>query len=252
MDALALDRGIRLRGAQECVPVTGGVVVRHHGLPSVYHLNSLLLDAPLPAAIDAGTIVRLCDEWLRDLGHRRVVFDDPDAAQRLEPELMRAGWWRQRTVFMIWRGDPQPKVDDRARELSEAELRAIQSELLAEDRPGQHALIAELVRAQASLRAGTGARGFGAVERGELASSCTLFVDREARAAMIEEVGTLIAHRQRGLAKGVVSCALRAALAARLDPIAIPTDADDWPQLLYAKLGFEPAAMQVSFTLAVA
>jgi hypothetical protein len=249
VDALGLDHAIRIRGAQLFTPVPGGAVIRHDGLPSVYHLNTLLLDAPLPTAIDAPTIVQLADEWLGDLGHRRVVLDDPEAAQRVEPQLAQAGWSRQRTVFMVWRGEPEPARDDRAAETTEQRLRAIQGKLLAEERPGDPSLVAVLVEAQAALRAGTSARGFIAADGGEPASSCTLFVDEGQGAAMIEEVGTLIAHRERGLATAVVSCAMRAAIAAGLDPIVIPADADDWPQLLYAKLGFEPVAMQVSFTL---
>ncbi len=250
MNALALDRGIRIRGAQESSAVPGGVVIRHSGLPSIYHLNSLLLDAPLAAAIDAPQIIQLTDEWLGDLGHRRAVLDDADGAQRVEPGLLQAGWWRQRTVFMVWRGEPHPARDERATETGERALRAIQSRLLAEERPGQDSLVAELVKAQAALRAGTSARGFVAEGGDGPASSCTLFIDGSAGAAMIEEVGTLVAYRQRGLARAVVSCALRTAIAEGLDPVVIPADADDWPQLLYAKLGFEPVALQVSFTLA--
>jgi hypothetical protein len=29
-------------------------------------------------------------------------------AQRVEPALLQAGWWRQRTVFLIWRDEPEP------------------------------------------------------------------------------------------------------------------------------------------------
>ena len=198
------------------------------------------------------TVVRLADRWLGDLGHRRVVLDDAGAAERLEPQLAQAGWWRQRIVYMVWHRGSEPALDRRAGEISAGELRTIQSRLFTEERPGQEALVATLLEAQAALRAGTTAYGFGArpSPAAELASSCTLFVDRQAGAAMIEEVGTLIAHRELGLAKAVVSCALRAAVAEGLDPIVIPADADDWPQLLYAKLGFEPVATQVSFTLA--
>jgi GNAT superfamily N-acetyltransferase len=252
VQALALDRGIRVRGARETATVPGGVVIRHPGLPHVYHLNSVLLDAPLPAAVDAAAVIRLADAGLAGFRHRCLVLDDVDAAQRLEPELVAAGWSRSRTVFMVWRGEPEPLIDDRAGELSDPELRAIQSKLFLEERPGKRALVDALVEAQAALRAGTSALGFGAGEGegDEPASSCTLFIDRQAGAAMIEEVGTLVAHRERGLAKAVVSRALRVAVAEGLRPIVIPADADDWPQLMYAKLGFEPGPLQVSFTLA--
>jgi hypothetical protein len=46
-----------------------------------------------------------------------------------------------------------------------------------------------------------------------------------------------------------VLAALASALTARCHPIVVPADADDWPQLMYGRLGFEPVGMQVSFTL---
>ena len=66
---------------------------------------------------------------------------------------------------------------------------------------------------------------------------------------MVEEVATLTAYRERGLAKAVVGRAVREALRWGADLVTIPADADDWPQVIYAKLGFEPVGIQVSFTL---
>jgi GNAT superfamily N-acetyltransferase len=65
---------------------------------------------------------------------------------------------------------------------------------------------------------------------------------------MVEEVGTLPEYRERGLATAVVSAAIRAAGEWGADVIVVPADADDWPQLLYAKLGFVPIGKQVSLT----
>jgi GNAT superfamily N-acetyltransferase len=102
------------------------------------------------------------------------------------------------------------------------------------------------------LRAGTRALAFGAGQGQEVVSHCTLFCEAEPtdrRVAMIDSVGTLRAHRQQGLAKAVVSAAVRAAGEWGADLIVVPVDADDWPQLLYAGLGFVPLGRQVGFTL---
>ena len=112
-------------------------------------------------------------------------------------------------------------------------------------------LARRLMAAQTALRAGTPARCFGAGEDGELRSMCTLFLDADVdgrRVAMVEEVGTLSAHRGRGLARAVVSAAVAAAHAWEAELIVVPVDADDWPQLMYARLGFEPIGRQVSLT----
>ena len=65
----------------------------------------------------------------------------------------------------------------------------------------------------------------------------------------MEEAATLTAHRERGLALAVVGRAVREALRWGADLVTIPADADDWPQLIYSRLGFEPVGMEVSFTL---
>jgi GNAT superfamily N-acetyltransferase len=66
---------------------------------------------------------------------------------------------------------------------------------------------------------------------------------------MVEQVATVPAYRGRGLATATVSAAIAAAGEWGADQVTVPADADDWPQLLYAKLGFEPVGVQVSFTL---
>lgn len=254
--ALRLDRDICLRASQETIELPEGFVVRHPGLPNVHHLNAVLLAAPLAAHLDASGIAALAEQWLGPLRHRYVVLDDGEAGERLAPELLARGWERRRTVFMIFRGDPAAApADPRARELTEAELQALQLAIFEQADFGPDTspeLAALMAAAQQALRAGTAARRFGAGKDGELQSMCSLFLDPDSagvRVAMVEEVATLPAYRERGLAKAVVSAALRAAGQWDAQLITVPADADDWPQLLYAKLGFEPVGTQVSFTL---
>jgi ribosomal protein S18 acetylase RimI-like enzyme len=52
-------------------------------------------------------------------------------------------------------------------------------------------------------------------------------------------VGTLAAHRKRGHASAAVLAAVSAARAEALDPVFLITDAGDWPQYLYRRLGFD-------------
>jgi GNAT superfamily N-acetyltransferase len=256
--ALACERGVRTRAAQQTTPLSAGVAVRHDDLPAVYHLNAVLLDAPLPQELDPPALVALADRCLHGLGHRRVVIDDAGAAERISPTLLHAGWTRQRTVFMIWRASAEAVLRDdvRARQISDAELYELQLEVFTDDRGADLGapVIAALADAQAALRTGTPARGFGAAEDGRLAAMATLFLDQSpvlGRAvAMIDEVGTLSAYRRRGLGRAVVTAALQTARRLGYATIVIPADADDWPQLMYAKLGFEPVGVQVSFTLA--
>ncbi len=230
-------------------------MIRHSGLPLVYWLNALVLRGPLLEELDAEAVIAIGDRWLADLGHRHVTIDDPEAAERLGPGLQDRGFERARTLFMAFAGDPaRTPPDARVREVSDSELRALQ--LAGYEReyrgPGDSGLPEELADGQVAARAGTAARGFAAGEDGSLQSNCTLFLDPDcagARVAMIEEVGTAADYRGRGLATAVVSAAVRAAAGWGADLIVVPADADDWPQLLYGKLGFEAIGRQVSFTV---
>jgi GNAT superfamily N-acetyltransferase len=257
-DALAADRAIRRRAAREAVPVAGGIVVRHPELHDVHYLNALLLDAtpPAPAARGAAEVAAVAERWLGDLGHRHIVFDDADAGERAAGERAAAGWERTRTVYMAFAGDPAAIAGDpRARTISEPEMRALQLAALREEAPEVDArtgMVARLVATQSRLRTTTPSRCFGAGEPGgDPASMCALFLDDDVsgrRVATVEEVGTLVAHRRRGLARAVVSAAVSHAGRWGADLIVVPADADDWPQLMYAALGFEPIGRQVTLT----
>jgi predicted N-acetyltransferase YhbS len=253
--ALDFERRITRRGAERWTKLPLGWEARHDGLADVYHLNTLLLRAPLPAEVGAAELTALVEDRQGDLRHRRVTLDDEQAGERLAGELLDAGWERDRTVYMALGSDPQDAlIDPRARVLSEKQLRDVQHATLGEDDFGPNTspgLIDRLVEAQAALRAGTRALGFGAGQGQQVVSHCTLFCEAEPtdrRVAMIDSVGTLRAHREQGLAKAVVSAAVRAAGEWGADLIVVPADADDWPQLLYAGLGFASLGRQVGFT----
>jgi len=247
---LAFDRGIRLRGAQRVLEIPEGLVVRHDRVRKLYHLNAVLVDR---GVADAATVTRLADMHLGDLDHRHVVFDDAELAERLAPELLAAGWNRQRVVFMHWVREPDGAPVHDAHRIDDARARALQVELLGEEVPRRapdgtvaSALAAVLVAGQEAVRAGTRSSVFAAGDGGTLASMCTLFLHDGC--AMIDEVGTLKARRRQGLARAVVTAALDAARTDNADPIVVPADADDWPQLMYVRLGFEPLVRQVAFT----
>jgi GNAT superfamily N-acetyltransferase len=253
--ALKLDRDLRLRAAPDVHAIPGGSVVRHPGLPAVYHLNALLLSAPMAPASDTESVVSLCDSWLGDLGHRQVVLDDAEAAERLAGALTGLGWERSRTLFMAFAGDPNAALrDPRARRISDTAMSDMQRAHFERENfpPGAPSDVRDqLVSAQELLRAATPALCLGAGEDGALRSMCTLFLaplGGARRVAMVEEVSTQPEYRERGLARAVVSAAIRAAAEWGADLIVVPADADDWPQLLYAKLGFEPIGRQVAFT----
>jgi GNAT superfamily N-acetyltransferase len=251
--ALAFDRSLRTRGARQTVDLADGVVILHDDLRDVYHLNSVTLDAPLPSGLDADAIIGLAERWLGHLRHRNVVLDDGAAAASFAPHFARAGWSMQRTLFMVLREEAdRPARSELAHEVDLTTLRALELRLAEEDPPlgAGPGFAPRLVEAMDVLRAATRARCFAAGENGELASACTLFLEHgSGGTALVDNVGTLRAQRRRGLARAVVAAAIELARAEGCDPIVIPADMDDWPKALYARMGFVPLGVQVSFTL---
>jgi len=69
------------------------------------------------------------------------------------------------------------------------------------------------------------------------------------RVAQIEEVITLPAQRGRGHASAVVRHAVATARAQGCTVVWLEADADDWPQHLYRRLGFEDVGRVSSATL---
>jgi len=69
-------------------------------------------------------------------------------------------------------------------------------------------------------------------------SACRLLRDGNG-IGQVEEVGTLTRARERGYAKATVLAAIAAAQAAGDETIFLTAEAADWPQLFYARLGFE-------------
>jgi GNAT superfamily N-acetyltransferase len=250
--ALAIDRAVRVRGAERSEPLPGGIAIFREDLPTINFLNAVLLDAPLDPRVgapDLAALAQRCHPHARD---RYLVLDDADAAQRLSPGFTRSGWLQRRTLFMAWRGE-KPALDPRAEQVSDGVLRALQRRVYEETEfpaTAPEGLPAALVQAQIALRSGTPALCFAAGEGG-LQSMSTLFLgeDEDGPIAMVEEVATLGEYRERGLARAVVSAAIDTALRSGAERIVVPTDAEDWPQLLYAKLGFEPLGTSVSFML---
>jgi hypothetical protein len=157
---------------------------------------------------------------------------------------------------MALRSDPSAAPRDvRARRLREDELRSLQLACLQQEVVGSSVsreLPTLLGDAQALLRATTTSLGFGAEQpAAETVSSCTLFLDADVggrRVATVDAVATLREHREQGLARAAVSMALRAAGEWSADLIVVGADADDWPQLMYASLGFRALGRRWLFT----
>jgi GNAT superfamily N-acetyltransferase len=237
-----------LRATEEAV--CDEVVEARHGtglmtpeLPLVWDLNTLRVENP-----DAGAdeLADEADALQAHLAHRKLVVPDPEAGARLAPQLARRGWNVGRLLVMVRRRPP-----DRAARPGlggEVDRRTGAAALAAFRREQPLEAGAETIRQLAAMddrySERVAARDF-AAPKGEGHASCRLFA--AAGVGQVDQVGTLKGHRNRGYARAAVLAAADAAAADGLDPVFLVTDAGDWPQYLYRRLGFEPLDREWEF-----
>lgn len=190
-------------------------------------------------------VVAIADDALggEGMGHRTIALLDEADGHRLGEEIEAAAdrwprWNVERIRYMLWRGgDVGPGAAREARlEEIEGLRKAIIAESLPPDGGGQEA-IAQLFEHDRRYGRAAGDRWFVAPADGEPMAACRLL--RKDGIGQVEEVGTLAPARERGYAKAVIAAAIAAAQAVGDRAIFLTADAADWPQLLYARMGFE-------------
>jgi hypothetical protein len=216
-------------------------------------------------------VVAIADQALGEAGfvHRTVCILDEAEGWRLGEELEAEparwpGWEVERTRYMVWRGgtveppaSPPPARSQFAvtgtgkceriggpgvREVRLDEIEGLRRALLTEEavptgiaQPA--AAVDQLFDIDGRYGEAGGDRWFVAPAAGEPQSACRLL--RQGRIGQVEDVGTRRDARDRGYAKAIVLAAVAASQAAGDTTTFLTAEAADWPQLLYARLGFE-------------
>jgi len=212
--------------------------------PTKWDLNLLVVDdaAGLSAEVLLAEAERL--QGPAGLRHRKIeVHRGGDA---LVEGFRAAGWTPEQVVVMLLRPDADQRGAAPA-PVREVEFPAVRS--LMEQWYGEAMSAAEardLGDADADSALTSGARFFLTERDGEPAACCMLLAGDGV--GQVEEVYTAKPHRGAGLASAVVRTAIAAARERGDDLIMILADADDWPQRLYERLGFETVDMYRSFT----
>jgi ribosomal protein S18 acetylase RimI-like enzyme len=180
--------------------------------------------------------------------HRRAFVERAEAGARIASRMRSRGWLAQRDVYMALRRPrdraPAPGL---AREADAAALEAVDAATIREEPWGRdEELVAQILASRALLAAAVPVtRRFVAARGGVDAAMTTLYSD--GTVAQVENVATLREHRRRGLARAALSLAVDAAIAMDHELVFIVADADDWPQRLYARLGFDPVGRAWNF-----
>jgi GNAT superfamily N-acetyltransferase len=241
---LAFETGLEADACEEVVEADWGRVILSPAIPQVWVANMLVLEAE---GMSASEVAALADEELggRGLEHRYVLVAGEEDGRRLATEATAGlpGWEVERAEYMehvVGTGDGRgsPAV---ARESGIDAVAALRHELAREGLEGvaddPDAVAEELVERSRRLGTVAGDRWFAAPDEGAPASACCLL--RRDGIGQIEDVGTLLSARGRGLARASVLAALTASRDAGDELTFLAADAADWPRLFYARLGFD-------------
>jgi ribosomal protein S18 acetylase RimI-like enzyme len=249
MSAPAMERILRhLRRADELavdevVPTVHGKALLTPSLPLVWALNAVSVEdtsaGPEELAAEA-------EEVLGHAGHRKLLVSDPSQGARLAPVLAAEGWNVYRLLVMV-RDRPAERS---ARPGAGAEVdRATGAATLAAFRREQpfgwqEAAVEQLAAMDERYARASHGRDF-AAPPDDPACACRLYTANGL--AQVDEVGTLEAHRNQGHASAAVLAAAKMAATEGCDPIFLLTDASDWPQGWYRRLGFSPIGSVYEF-----
>jgi GNAT superfamily N-acetyltransferase len=212
--------------------------------PLVWDANWVAIER---AGLSVDEVVAIADEVLGGAGfdHRTVCGSDEADGRRLgeavEAEPARwPGWEVERTRYMLWRGGEVSALPG-VREVGLDEIEELRSALIRESMPPEveelEATVDQLLELERRNGIAAGDRWFVAPAAGEPLAACRLL--RGEGIAQVEDVATREDARERGYAKAIVLATVAAAQAAGATTIFLTAEAADWPQLMYAKLGFE-------------
>src|ERR671922_227476 len=212
-----------------------GVALLTPSLPLVWQLNAIRVEDREATAAD---LVAEADQLLAAVAHSKLVVHDEEVGARLAPALTAQGWNAFRLLVMVQRRPPDhPSEGGLAAEVSRERGALVLAAFRREQPFGwQEEAIRQLAGMDERFARAWSTWDF-AAPVDELGCSCRLYSD--GTIAQVDEVGTLEARRGRGYARATVLAAADAAAGEGCEPVFLLTDASDWPQHLYRKLGFD-------------
>jgi ribosomal protein S18 acetylase RimI-like enzyme len=244
--AFALMDRIDERTAERLEPTPFGPVVVHARLDRVHDLNFLRAEEPGDATAEELAAEAERVQAAAGIAHRRVNLRDEPQRERLEPEFVRLGWRPETFVLMVQRDEPDRPSEHKVREVTEPEVRPLWAEAIRNEPHGKdETLVPQILEHLRAMSEAMPTRLFAAETDGKLVAHTALY--SEDGVGQVENVVTLPAYRGRGLARALVLHAVAESQAAGNDLTFLVADAEDWPQRLYEKLGFETVGRYARF-----
>jgi len=227
----------------EVVKTAHGTAMLTPSLPLVWQVNAIRVEDPQARVAQ---LTAEADEMQAAFGHRKLVMHDERLGMRLAPELAKAGWNVFRVLIMLRRrpADREQEPGTGAevpRDVGAAALAAFRRE---QPFGWQDEAVRQLAEMDDRYTSVLAARDFASPPE-DPACACRLYTHDGL--GQVDEVGTLESRRRRGHARAAVAAAADAAAADGCEQVFMVTDAADWPQELYRRLGFDEIGATYEF-----
>ena len=226
--------------AEQLVPTPGGHAVIDNRHPRLWDANHLRVEGPEAPAMDA--LAAAAEIHFGRLRFRAITVLEESVGEALAAPLHARGYGAYHHLLMLLGAVPPPPDPAIAiAEITSAQMAASRLGAAIEREVGDEEVGRQLASRDLLIDAATDVRWLAVRDGDEIAARCRLFT--EGGVAQVENVYTAPAHRSRGFAGALVSHAVRAARAGGAEIVFLVTDADEWPQQLYRRLGFAGAGL---------
>jgi len=243
--AFALMDRLDERTAERLEPTPYGPVLVHTRLARVHDLNFLRAEEPGDATAEELAAEAERVQGAAGIDHRRVNVRGEEQQKRFEPQFVELGWEPQRFVLMVQRRGPDRPAQHEVREVDEPTMRPLWADGISSQPWASEPLVQQILEHRRDVGRAIPTQYFAAEADGRLVAHAELY--SEDRVGQVENVFTLPDYRGRGLARSLVLRGVAESHAAGNDLTFLVADADDWPQRLYEKLGFETVGRYARF-----
>ncbi len=212
-------------------PWEHGTVIRATRFPDYWDYNLVRVEEE--AELSAGELVRVADQALTGLPHRRVGFEVESAGwEAIRSDLEALGWKVTRLVWMRHDGPVPPAPSPDIEQVAYDAVRHLRVEWFLEDFPDVDPK--DFFEQEREISMVRNAEIFAAFERGAPVGFSQL--ERGRGAAEVTSVFVHPDHRGRGLGTALTRAAIEAGRDA--PDLWIVADDDGRPKEIYSRLGF--------------
>ena len=246
-DAVRYARRIEALGSDDQGTWAGGDWFRARSLPQVYDANHVVV-LEHGFALHLDEVTAAADEIQAGLPNRIVEFVICAESERLAAGFRRAGWLDEPLGVMVRHREPDRRVDTSSiRVVDPIAMRTARMGSLGDEPWATPDAVVQVREKQERVAHRVPTTHLAAFDGAAVVSYCEVYGIDDV--AQIESVATVPGHRRRGHARAVVSRALEITANRRL--VFLCMDPDDWPQQLYARLGFDDIGRVARFRKAL-